>query len=169
MADALPRFDDLPIPADVTVGAYWAPLMVEIADHIGAHATLRLIARFGGENIRISRAMRRNPFVEVIGEEAATIFCKAFHGEKLDLPVGRSALWHARAAPLLARVRAGDLTIADASRILRVARTRIHALLAQGDAAGAPPRRRRRRGAEPDPRQIDMFASAVTQRTGNAG
>lgn len=165
-AGDLPRYDELPIPADVSVGTGWSPLMVEIADHIGAYAALKLIERHGGEHYRISRASRRNPFADAIGEAAATIFCEAFHGEKIDLPTGRDAIWRARARPVLARVRAGDLTIADAARILRVGRTRIHALLAEGDAAGEPPRRRRGRG--PDPRQIDMFAPPVCTGTGNA-
>lgn len=162
----LPRYDELPIPSEVSVGTGWSPLMVEIADHIGPYATLKLLERYGGEHFRISRASRRNPFVEAIGEEAARVFCEAFHGEKIDLPTGHDAIWRARAKPIINRVRHGALTIADAARILRVRRTRIHAVLAEGDAAGEPPRRRK--GREPDPRQIDMFSAPVATATGKA-
>lgn len=162
MAGDLPRFDELPIPAEVTIGIGWSPLMVEIADHIGAHATLKLLERFGGEHFRISRASRRDRFAEVIGEAAAKAFQEAFHGEKIDLPTGRDAIWRAKAQPILGQVRDGLLTVADAGRILRVSRTRIHALLEEGDRAGLP---RRRRVKPVDPRQIDMFQT-VSSETG---
>lgn len=152
----LPSFDALPIPPDVTVGTGWSPLMAEIADHIGPYATLKLLERFGGENFRISRASRRDRFAEVIGEDAARAFQEAFHGEKLDLPTGRDAIWRAKAKPIIEQVTDGHLTIADAARILRVGRTRIHALLSEGERAGVPRRRKRHL---PDPRQIDMFVA----------
>ena len=137
----LVRVDDLPIPHDASVGIGWSPLMVEIADHIGVYATLKLLERFGGENFRISRASRRDRFAEVIGEAAARAFQEAFHGEKLDLPIGRDAIWRAKAKPIVDRVREGSINIADAARILRVGRTRIHALL---DEQPSPRVRRRR-------------------------
>lgn len=152
----LPRLDDLPIPSDATVGTGWSPMMVEIADHIGPYATLKLLERCGGDHFRVSARRVHPRFADAIGEEAAELFCKAFDGSKIDLPTGHAAIWRAKALPILERVRCNALTIADAARILRVARTRIHAVLVEQEKAGAP---KRRKGKLVDPRQIDMFSS----------
>lgn len=154
----LPHPDTLPIPDDVSVNGHWSPLMIEIADHIGARATLELCQRFGGQRLRIPYDPARNPFVEAVGEAAAVTISRIFGGEHLDLPLGRQALRHARRQTILAQVRAGGVTLSEAARLLRINRRHISVLINQtdeGKGVALPPAERRRRG---DCRQIDLFA-----------
>lgn len=126
--------------------------MIEMADHIGPQATLLLLERFGGEEIRISRTDRqRARFAEAIGDEAARVFQEAFAPSKLDLPVAFDAIRRAKGKPLIDQVRARQLSVAEAARILKVSRKRIHDWMTEADSKvkkrlfdGNPPRRRAR-------------------------
>lgn len=158
LRDDLPRFEDLPIPPDVTPGVGWSSLMLEISDHIGPYATLQLIDALGGETFRVSRSDAQHARLSrVMGSEAASTFQRIFQGGKIDIPLGREAVFRARAKPIVEQVRDGLLTVADAARILRARRSRIHELLREGESQGAPPRKR---VVPVDPRQIVMFPDA---------
>lgn len=129
IAGVLPRISDLAVAEPVEIGLCWTPLMMEIAAHIGAKATLDLLDVVGGQHFRISRGVVQRRFSLIIGDEAAQQFCDAFAGEKLDLPVARHAIFRAKASPLLNRVKRGRTTIAQASIILEAQRSRVHSLL----------------------------------------
>jgi hypothetical protein len=85
----LPHPDFLPIPDDVEPNARWSPLMIEIADHIGASLTLKLLDHFGGQFVNVPQNPDRNPFRAVIGDAAADIVTRVFANERLHLPTGR--------------------------------------------------------------------------------
>jgi hypothetical protein len=50
------QLSDFPIPANVTPDASWTTQMREIADHIGARATLLFCASFGGKSVYIPQS-----------------------------------------------------------------------------------------------------------------
>lgn len=119
----LPTLADFPIPANVAAGgAGWSPSMIEMADHIGARATLLISDRFGGEEMRIPIDPRRNPFRALIGDELATRVSAVYGGERLAIPIARYALDVARRAGVIATVRAGRMTRSDMARVLRIRR-----------------------------------------------
>lgn len=151
----LPSPDTLPIPDDAAVNGLWPPLLAEIADHIGARTALELAARFGGQFIRIPKDPARGPFAEALGRDAAFELSRVFGGETLELPLGAAALRHARRQGVLSDVRAGRLSLADASRTLRTTRRTLTKWINETDeGAGSAAQPPRRMG---DPRQIDLF------------
>jgi hypothetical protein len=152
----LPDPSTLPIPDDVQPDKRWSPLMVEIADHIGARATLELVARFGGQLVYVPADPTRSPFRDALGDQAADELSRVFGRERLLLPVGRLALMHARRQGVIARVRSSELNLMEAARLLRTSRRFVGKLINQtseGTALPAPPARR----SLADPRQTDLF------------
>lgn len=151
------RIDDLPIPEDATIGVGWSPFMVELADHIGAYATLKLLDALGGESIRVSGTeAQRELFAAAIGAEKAAAFQSAFKGCKLDLPVARDAIVRAKSKPVLQAVAQEKLNTVDAARILRVARTRIWTLLNEPSRATAARLNRRTDRAQQPPERASQ-------------
>ncbi|WJY18705.1 hypothetical protein QQS45_00170 [Alteriqipengyuania flavescens] len=145
---------DLPIPRTAKVTRKWPAQMVEMADHIGAFHTLHLIAAFGGQQMRIPLDPDRSPFRDVLDPQRVDLMARIYGGNELELPVGRAALDEARRAPVLASVRAGDMTVREAARILGTARTYVSQLVNRtAEAEGAAPLPSRR----VDKRQLDMF------------
>ncbi|HEU4958990.1 MAG TPA: hypothetical protein VFT56_01165 [Sphingomonas sp.] len=152
----LPRLDQLPIPEDVQPGRGWTEQMLEMAAHIGPYATLCIVAAHGGAQVYISRKPESCPFADVIDEEAARILASVYGGNRFQVPVGRAAVDRARRASIIAAVRAGQMTGADAQRILGTSRTYVAYLVNQtAEGQNAEPARARRRH---DPRQTDLFA-----------
>lgn len=147
--------DDLPIPEDVRPGIGWTGQMLEMADHIGAYATLLIIERFGGQIIYAP--IKPTPkYIEVLGQEKAEQFCRIYAKNRIDVPVARAALDRARRAPIIALARNGDITIGEAARRARTSRHVIKRLVnhsdeGEGVSTAALPRRPN------DPRQIEMF------------
>lgn len=155
---------DLPIPPDAGVTRKWPPQMVEMADHIGAYQTLRLIDAKGGEQVRVPLDPERSPFREVLDARLVRVMAQIYGGNELELPVGRAVLNEARRAPVLASVRNGDMTVREAAKILGTARTYVSELVNRtAEASGAAPLRRPRRG---DDRQIEMFETTGTPAEG---
>lgn len=148
---------DLPIPPDARVTRKWPPQMVEMADHIGAWHTLRLIDAKGGEQVRVPLDPERSPFRGILDAPLVRIMARVYGGNELELPVGRAVLNEARRAPVLASVRKGDITVRAAAKILGTSRTYMSELVNRtAEASGAEPLRRPARG---DDRQIEMFQS----------
>lgn len=119
----LPSLDDLPIPDDVQADQGWSQLLLEIASHIGARAALAVVEAFGGDNIYVSKDAARSPFHGVIDAEKVARFAYAFGGTRLDIPTGAAEIRRAKRAGLIAAVRAGKMTAADAARIMRISRS----------------------------------------------
>jgi hypothetical protein len=87
-----------------------------------------------------------------IGLEAARRFGRAFAGSKFNLPNGSRALIRARVRPVLARVRAGELSMQEAALLTRLTRECISRYLKRGyDRLHGDP------AAQHDERQLDMF------------
>lgn len=152
----LPRFEDLPIPVDVQPGRGWTEQMLEMADHFGPYDTLRFIEAFGGEILRIS--MEPGPDSRIalrLGFAFARRLGRIYGGNRLAVPCAHAAIRVAKRASILAQVREGTMTVADAARILRSSRNYVAYLVNQTDEAEGtdPPLRRRR-----DDRQIEMFS-----------
>lgn len=154
----LPSLDDIPIPPDVVPDSSWSARMLEMADHIGPYATLRIVEAFGGEKRYITADPLKNPFRELIGDEAAAILSQVYRREYYSVPVCGTALRRARRAGVLAAVRDKSITAADAARILRTSRTYLSYLVNQtsegNNVVPFTPRIRTR----VDPRQLDIFA-----------
>ena len=149
------RLADLPIPEDAEVTARWPSQMVEMADYIGAYATLRIIEAHGGQQVYISSDPDRSPFRDVLGPRLAKKMAEIYGGTQTDLPVGRHALTEARRAPVLASVRNGDMTTREAAKILGTSRIYLSQIVnSTPEAADAAPLRRT--GIR-DPRQIELF------------
>lgn len=155
-----PRAHDLPLPADAQPDSSWTANMVEMADHIGASAVLRLVDRFGGMRIYIPADWARGKVYEgkgsireVIGDKAARILSDVYRREFILVPTAKAALRRARRAAVIAAVKAGDISGAEAARILETSRPYMSFLVNQsdeGDPATAPAGRR-------VSNQLDMF------------
>jgi hypothetical protein len=69
----------------------WPQGLVDIAAIVGAEATLRLVDRFGGvEKFYIPKLDNRvglaHPWAEILGEGPWRALCKAFGGQRINLP-----------------------------------------------------------------------------------
>ncbi|HEX4738739.1 MAG TPA: hypothetical protein VH331_14370 [Allosphingosinicella sp.] len=134
-------FDEpLPIPRNVQTGAGWTQQMLEMADHIGAYATLLLCDRFGGMRIYITadwlkaKAYPSSGTVrDLIGDEAAQKLSFVYRREYLAIPTARAAVNRARRAPIIAAARSGSLTASEAARLLRTTRPYISHLVHNTD------------------------------------
>lgn len=153
----LPTIDDMPIAADVRPGKGWTPQMIEMAEHIGAYATLLISQAFGGQGLYIPLDPEKNMFRDVIGPEKAAIVSQVYGGERLIIPLAHAAIHRAKRAPIVAAVRARELTIGEAAIVLKMRRDNLSRLVnASDEALDTPPLRLGRRKG--DPRQMDMFA-----------
>lgn len=154
--------DDLAIPTDVRVTKKWTEQMREMAAHIGAYRTLLVIDALGGQSIDIPSDPANNRMAAVIGDEGAIIMSRIYGGNRLWVPVGRPALNEARRAGIIAAIRAGKMTIAEAAPILKTSRSYLGYLVNNTDEGEEVepyvPRRSRH-----DPRQIEMFPETAAE------
>lgn len=135
-----PQPEDLPIPEDIAPGPGWAPIMHEMAAHIGAPAVLRLVAQFGGLRLYVPMQPEGWHIAGLIGAEKAAILSRVFGREMLVLPTARYALDHARRAGVIAAVRAGQLSLSRAAWILRINRAYVSRLAARtSEGRSTPP------------------------------
>ncbi|UIJ46928.1 hypothetical protein LZK98_08290 [Sphingomonas cannabina] len=125
----LPKLWELPIPRDVQPGRGWTSQMREMADHIGAYATLTIVATFGGEQLRVPYSAERSPFRNILDQETVATIASVYGGNRISIPVARTAVDTARRAVVIAAVRAEKLTAADAARIIGTSRTYISHLV----------------------------------------
>lgn len=153
----LPRLDDIPIPENIQPSKGWTEQMVEMADHIGAYATMQIVAHFGGQLKYIPIDASRNPFREVIGPAKAEIVSHVYGPTKFQVPTARYALRVARRGGVLRLVRRREMTARDAAIILGTSRTYLTYLLNHADEDAEPPAILPRRVPKIDPRQIDIF------------
>lgn len=123
------RPDDIPIPPDAKHHASWPPIMLDMAAHIGAYDTLRLVDAFAGQDVYIPMDAKRSPFTDVIGSDKAAILSHVYGRERLPIPTGRNALLRARRQGIIAAIRAGRLTVVEGAAILRMARRHLSRLV----------------------------------------
>jgi hypothetical protein len=155
-ARPLPEPVELTIPRDVAPGPGWSAQMREMAEHIGAYETLLICDRYGGQEIYIPADASRNPFLPLIGAAKARTLSWVYRRDTLAIPTAGYALRYARRAGLMAALRAGRVTVADAARILSLRRDYVSKLLNQtGEGSDAPPAPIGLPRA--DPRQITIF------------
>lgn len=131
--------------------------MCEMAAHIGAYEVLLICQERGGDEVYIPGDAERNPFRALIGVRKAAILSSVYRRETVAIPTARYAISVARRAPIIAAARAGELTVADLARILRVRRAYASRLVNQtdeGEATAPAPFR----AAQHDPRQMDIFS-----------
>lgn len=146
----------LTIPDDVRPGPGWTEQMLEMAAHIGPRAVLAIVEAYGGQKIYISADPARCPFRDVLSAEHSAVISRVYNGAEYSVPTARSALARARRAPIVAAVRSGAMTAAEAARTLGIGRTYLAHLVNQSDeAADTAPMIPIRRPV--DPRQIEMF------------
>ena len=129
--------------------------MVEMAAHIGARATLILSDHFGGLRLYIPLKADGWHVEKVIGSEAAAILCEIFGRESFDLALGKTELFNARAAPILAAIRAGTMDYTQAAYLLHTRRQTVWKLVNRSNRGlSAVPHVAR---ANRDPRQLVLF------------
>lgn len=117
----LPCLDDIPIPLNCRIDRRWPELMEEMADHIGAYATVRIAEVFGGRFLYVPITVECSPFTAIVGLEVAAIMAKIFGGERIPVAPMRKAIRHIRICQLVRLVRAKRLTTTDAARIANIA------------------------------------------------
>ena len=134
---------ELPIPEDVRPGPGWTEQMLEMAEHIGAYATLLLVDRFSGMRIYIPADWTRGKVYEgkgsirdVVGDRAAAKLSEVYRREYLELPVARYAVDRAKRGPIIAAVRSGEMTVSAAARKLGTRRPYVSYLANQTDEGG---------------------------------
>lgn len=155
----LPKLWELPIPVDVRPGRGWTGQMREMADHIGAYATLSIVACYGGDKFWIPADPARSPFADILDADTAVRLAKVYGGNYLYLPVGRYAVDRARRSVVIAAVRAKQLSGADATKILGTSRTYVAHLVnetTEGQETSVEDT-----VAALEPRQRDLFASII--------
>lgn len=147
--------DDLPIPDDVKPDASWCPQLLEMAAHIGPHAALVITERYGGHDLYVAKSTDHYGFNDLIGKAKADTMRWVYGNTTLTVPTAKDVLARARRAPIIALVRKGDITVAEAARRCRTTR-RYMSTLIRKDVEGF--------SAAPialpiirDPRQIEMF------------
>jgi hypothetical protein len=156
----LPRLEDLPVPDDVRALPSWPESMREMADHIGARATLRVCEELGGQDIYIPLDPARSPMRTFLSQDELATIAHVYGGTRYSVPLGKTELTAARRAGVIAAVRAGQLTVTNAAIICRSTRSYLSHLVNQTDEgrgariAAAIPKR-----LQHDPRQIDMFSA----------
>lgn len=147
--------DDLPIPEDVRPDASWSPQLLEMAAHIGAYSALMIVERYGGYDLYIAKSTDHYGFSDLIGKAKAETMRWVYGNTCLTVPTAKDVLARARRAPIIALVRKGDITIAEAARRCRTTRRYMSALVRKdeegfsSDPIALPSIR--------DPRQIEMF------------
>lgn len=161
--------DDLPIPDDVQPGPGWSAQMLEMADHIGAYATLLIVEKWGGQDLYIAKSGDAYGLDDLIGKEKADKVRWAYTNNRIAIPTAKDLLNRIRRAPIIAMARNGTITVSDAARRCRTSRTYMSSLVNQTDEGiGAEPPALPARKV--DPRQIDMFdtrsPAPVCSRTG---
>lgn len=155
----LPRLDDLPIPADVRPGAGWTEQMLDLAVHIGPHATLSIVAEFGGQRLSIPRDADRSPFLDLIGRDKAAKVAWLYGGERFQVPVARAAVHRAKRGGILTLVRSKSMTVGDAAIILGTSRNYVTYLVNTAQESLNAPATPRSLLTRQDNRQLDLFAS----------
>lgn len=72
-------------------------LLTELEEVMGRDATIRLVARRGGQRIYVPDSIHPDHDLAVIlGEEAAAALCARWGGEAFNLPIGHKFLLEAR-------------------------------------------------------------------------
>lgn len=126
-------FEDLPIPPDARVHECWPPLLSEMADHIGAYDTLRVVEAFPGREVYIPINPENSPFRGLLGDETVKVMSHVYGRERLPIPVGSDTLLHAKRQGVIAAIRAGRLSVVRGAAILRMARRHLSRLVNQTD------------------------------------
>lgn len=149
----------LSIPDDVMPGKGWSKLMVEMAAYIGARAVLALCERYGGQQVYFPADPAKVPFLDVLGRSKAEALCSVYRGERVTLPTARYAIARAKRGGIIAAVRAGHITVAEAAARLHLRRDTVSGLVKSkeegiGCLSSLPITPRG------DPRQLDMFQDA---------
>lgn len=120
----LPRLADLPVPENVQSDAsIWGEQMLEMADHIGPFFTLVLCDRFGGQQVNIPARAELNPFREVLGDELSRRFTHVYQRCRLSIPRAKQPIEIAKRAGVIAAVREGLVSGADAAAVIGTSRT----------------------------------------------
>lgn len=158
-----PPPDELPLPEDVQPGPGWTERMLEMADHIGAYRTLLLVDRFGGMRIYIPADWTRGKSYEgkgsirdVVGDKAARVLSEIYRREFFLVPTAKHALARARRHAVIASVRAGDISGADAAKMLKTTRPYLSHLV-NGTDEGTEDGELPPRTGRGFPGQLDMF------------
>lgn len=132
------RAEDLPIPRDVRPGPGWTGQMLEMADHIGAYATMQIVERYGGQVLYISLDPERNVVRDLIGSAATEVLSRVYGRERISIPSARAAVRRAKWQPILAAVRAKELSLNEATKRLGAHRTYLCHLINKMDAFDLP-------------------------------
>jgi hypothetical protein len=134
----------------------WTEQMCEMAAHIGPYRTLLVVDALGGQVVDIPKRVELNRLAPVIGQEGAAILSWAYGGDRLRIPVARAALAEARRSGIIAAIRSGRMTIADAVPILGSSRSYIsHLVNATNEGKESAPLFALK--ARRDTRQLDLF------------
>ena len=125
--------EDLPIPPEARVHECWPPMLAEMADHIGAYDTLRVVDAFAGRDVYFPLDVERSPFIQVIGQEKASILSHVYGRERLPIPAGHDTLLHVKRQSIISTIRSGRLSVMQGAAILRTSRRYLSRLVNQTD------------------------------------
>ena len=150
------RLDDFPIPEDVKADPKWPPIMLDMAAHVGAHATLLIVDTYAGQEVYVPLDVTRSPFRDIVDEQRVATMAHVFGRQRIRIPAGRLQLDKARRAGIVAAIRADKMTISEGAAIIRMPRRHMETLIKKTDEAT---------DAEPvamlvrprDTRQLEMF------------
>lgn len=151
------RPEEIAIPPDARPHRSWPPFMLEMAAHIGAYDTLRIVDALGGQDFVVAVNPARGPFPAIVGAEKSATLSHVYARERIVVPLGTEALRRARREPVLAAVRQGKLSVKEAAAMLRMRRTHLSRLINHTDE-GTDCETPLLLPSRHAPRQLDMFA-----------
>lgn len=123
--------EDLPIPPDVKIDRTWPPILIDIADRIGAYEALVICDAFAGRELYVPADPRKSPFRGLISQKSVEIMAHCYRRERIAIPAGSDTILSAKRQGVIAAIRAGTLTVVGGARILRSARRHISRLVNQ--------------------------------------
>lgn len=148
--------NDLPIPADVKPDDKWPMQLVEMADHIGAYATLLIAERFGGRDLYIAKTTDHYRIDDLIGKDKGDVIRWVYGATRVTIPTAKELLTRVRREPVIAMARKNFISVTEAARRCKTTRSYMSYLMNrtdEGKGIDPPPPPRPPR----DLRQIEMF------------
>jgi hypothetical protein len=138
-ASLLKQRSDVDIPEAVKVDQLWTTALVELADHIGAAAALRLCQARGGCEYYFPKKLAADHDLRgVLGDEVAEYLSQIYGGSTVELPTANAVLRRLRRTQVLARVRQGLIAKSAAARLLETNYRQVNKWLRRGEGCDKP-------------------------------
>lgn len=136
---------------------YLGPVLTDMVAAIGLADTMKVVAKWGGTRLWIpDTAAPDSPLVRYLGQAVADKLCRAFGGNRPDIPKGLRVLNVLRDDDI--RTNPEGLSVPQLAQRYGLTERRVYHIRGDPMPPALPPR---------DERQLDMFALTATTPTTN--